>query len=215
MRILIADDHGIVRQGLKVLIENEADMEVIGEAEDGMMVTQLAQQLSPDVILMDISMPNLNGVEATHLILKENPDIRIIALSVHLDRHFVTEMLKAGAWGYVLKSCLFDEVLRALRTVDTGEHYLSPKITEIVLDDYMHYMVVTDKSAGGHLTERERQIIQMLAEGLSTKQIASHLHISPKTADANRRQIMSKLGFSSIAELTKYAIREGLTSTEF
>jgi len=215
MRILIADDHGIVRQGLKVLIENEADMEVIGEAEDGLMITRLAEQLSPDVILMDISMPNLNGVEATHLILKENPDIRIIALSVHFDRHFVTEMLKAGAWGYVLKSCLFDEVLRALRTVDAGEHYLSPKITEIVLDDYMHYMVITDKSAGGHLTERERQIIQMLAEGLSTKQIASRLHISPKTADANRRQIMSKLGFSSIAELTKYAIREGLTSTEF
>lgn len=215
MRILIADDHGVVREGLKVLIENEADMEVIGEAEDGLMVTRLAKQLSPDVILMDISMPNLNGVEATHLILKENPDIRIIALSVHFDRHFVTKMLKAGALGYVLKSCLFDEVLRALRTVDAGEHYLSPKITEVVLDDYMHYMATTNKSARARFTERERQIIQMLAEGLSTKQIASRLHISPKTADANRRQIMSKLGFSSIAELTKYAIREGFTSTEF
>ena len=215
MKILIADDHGIVRQGLKVLIENEADMEVVGEAEDGLMVMQLAKQLSPDVILMDISMPNLNGVEATHLILKENPDIRIIALSVHFDKHFVTEMLKVGAWGYVLKSCLFDEVLRALRTVNAGEHYLSPKITEVVLDDYMHYMETTNKSVEGFLTERERQIIQMLAEGQSTKQIASRLHISPKTADANRRQIMSKLGVSSIAELTKYAIREGLTSTEF
>ena len=215
MKILIADDHGIVRQGLKVLIENEADMEVVGEAEDGLMVMQLAKQLSPDVILMDISMPNLNGVEATYLILKENPDIRIIALSVHFDKRFVTEMLKAGAWGYVLKSCLFDEVLRALRTVNAGEHYLSPKITEVVLDDYMHYMETTNKSVEGFLTERERQIIQMLAEGQSTKQIASRLHISPKTADANRRQIMSKLGVSSIAELTKYAIREGLTSTEF
>jgi len=215
MRILIADDHGIVREGLKILIENEADMEVVGEAEDGLMVTQLAKELSPDVIVMDISMPNLNGVEATHLILEENPDTRIIALSVHFDKHFVTEMLKAGASGYVLKSCLFDEVLRALRTVSRNEHYLSPKITDIVLDDYKHYMATYNKTDENRLTARERQIVQLLAEGKSAKQIASHLHISPKTADANRRQVMNKLGIFSVAELTKYAIREGLTSTEF
>jgi len=215
MRILIADDHGIVREGLKILIENEADMEVVGEAEDGLMVTQLAKELSPDVIVMDISMPNLNGVEATHLILEENPDTRIIALSVHFDKHFVTEMLKAGASGYVLKSCLFDEVLRALRTVSRNEHYLSPKITDIVLDDYKHYMAIYNKTDENRLTARERQIVQLLAEGKSVKQIASHLKISPKTADANRRQIMSKLGIFSVAELTKYAIREGLTSAEF
>lgn len=215
MRILIADDHGVVREGMKVLIENQPDMEVVGEAEDGLMVTQLAKELSPDVILMDISMPNLNGVEATRLILTENPDIRVIALSVHLDKHFVTEMLKAGASGYVLKSCLFDEVLRALRTVNRNEHYLSPKITDVVLDDYIHYMATYNKTAEDHLTTRERQMIQMLAEGKSTKQVASSLHISPKTSDANRRQIMNKLGISSLAELTKYAIRKGLTSTEF
>jgi DNA-binding NarL/FixJ family response regulator len=215
MRILIADDHGVVREGLKVLIENQPDMEVVGEAEDGLMVTQLAKELSPDVILMDISMPNLNGVEATRLVLSENPDIRVIALSVHLDKHFVTEMLKAGASGYVLKSCLFDEVLRALRTVNRSEHYLSPKITDVVLDDYIHYMATYNNSADDHLTARERQIVQMLAEGKSTKQIASRLHVSPKTSDANRRQIMNKLGISSLAELTKYAIRKGLTSTEF
>lgn len=215
MRILIADDHGVVREGMKVLIENQPDMEVVGEAEDGLMVTQLAKELSPDVILMDISMPNLNGVEATRLILTENPDIRVIALSVHLDKHFVTEMLKAGASGYVLKSCLFDEVLRALRTVNRNEHYLSPKITDVVLDDYIHYMATYNKTAEDHLTTRERQMIQMLAEGKSTKQIASSLHVSPKTSDANRRQIMNKLGISSLAELTKYAIRKGLTSTEF
>lgn len=215
MRILIADDHGIVREGLKILIENEADMEVVGEAEDGLMVTQLAKELSPDVIVMDISMPNLNGVEATHLILEENPDTRIIALSVHFDKHFVTEMLKAGASGYVLKSCLFDEVLRALRTVSRNEHYLSPKITDIVLDDYKHYMATYNKTDENRLTARERQIVQLLAEGKSAKQIASHLNISPKTADANRRQVMNKLGIFSVAELTKYAIREGLTSTEF
>ncbi len=215
MRILIADDHGVVREGLKVLIENQPDMEVVGEAEDGLMVTQLAKELSPDIILMDISMPNLNGVEATRLILTENPDIRVIALSVHLDKHFVTQMLKAGASGYVLKSCLFDEVLRALRTVNRNEHYLSPKITDVVLDDYIHYMATYNKSADDHLTSRERQIVQMLAEGKSTKNIALSLHVSPKTADANRRQVMNKLGISSLAELTKYAIREGLTSTEF
>jgi len=215
MRILIADDHGVVREGMKVLIDNQPDMEVVGEAEDGLMVTQLAKELSPDIVLMDISMPNLNGVEATRLILTENPDIRVIALSVHLDKHFVTQMLKAGASGYVLKYCLFDEVLRALRTVNRNEHYLSPKITDVVLDDYKHYMATYNKSADDHLTTRERQIVQMLAEGQSTQLIASHLHISPKTADANRRQIMNKLGISSLAELTKYAIRKGLTSTEF
>jgi DNA-binding NarL/FixJ family response regulator len=215
MRILIADDHGVMREGMKVLIENQPDMEVVGEAEDGLMVTQLAKELSPDIIIMDISMPNLNGVEATRLILTENPDIRVIALSVHLDKHFVTQMLKAGASGYVLKSCLFDEVLRALRTVNRNEHYLSPKITDVVLDDYIHYMATYNKSAEDHLTARERQIVQMLAEGKSTKLIASRLHISPKTSDANRRQIMNKLGISSLAELTKYAIRKGITSTEF
>jgi DNA-binding NarL/FixJ family response regulator len=215
MRILIADDHGVMREGMKVLIENQPDMEVVGEAEDGLMVTQLAKELSPDIIIMDISMPNLNGVEATRLILTENPDIRVIALSVHLDKHFVTQMLKAGASGYVLKSCLFDEVLRALRTVNRNEHYLSPKITDVVLDDYIHYMAIYNKSAEDHLTARERQIVQMLAEGKTTKLIASRLHISPKTSDANRRRIMNKLGISSLAELTKYAIRKGITSTEF
>ncbi len=215
MKILIADDHGVVREGLKVLIENQPDMEVFGEAEDGLMVTQLAKELSPDVIIMDISMPNLNGVEATRLILEENPDIRVIALSVHLDKHFVTQMLKAGASGYVLKSCLFKEVLRAIQTVSAGGHYLSPKITDVVLNDYKYYMATANKSAEVRLSSRERQVIQLLTEGMSTKKIALRLHISPKTADANRRQIMDKLDIHSIAELTKFAIREGLTSTEF
>ena len=124
-------------------------------------------------------------------------------------------MLKAGAWGYILKSCLFDEVLRALRTVNRSDHYLSPKITDVVLGDYVRYMEIYNKSAQDHLTGRERQIVQMLAEGKSTKQIASSLHISPKTCDANRRKIMDKLGFSNLAELTKYAIRKGITTTEF
>jgi DNA-binding NarL/FixJ family response regulator len=215
MKILIADDHGVVREGLKVLIENQPGMDVVAEAQDGLKAVELAKELSPDVVLMDIAMPNVNGVEATRQILEENPDIRIIALSVHFDKHFVTEMLKAGASGYVLKSCLFDEVLRAIQTVGAGDYYLSPKIADIVVDDYKYYMTAANKSAEVRLTHRERQLVQLLAEGRSTKQIALSLHVSPKTVDSNRRQIMNKLGVFSVAELTKYAIREGLTSPEF
>jgi DNA-binding NarL/FixJ family response regulator len=215
MKILIADDHGIVRQGMRALIDAEAEMQVIGEASDGQEVVQLARQLSPNVILMDIAMPNLNGVEATRLVLEENPNIRVIALSVHFDKCFVTEMLKAGASGYILKSCLFDEVLRAIRTVSAGDYYLSPTITDVVVDDYKYYMATMNKSAAIRLTPRERQIIQLLTEGKSTKQIALQLHVSSKTIDSNRREIMNKLGIFSVAELTKFAIREGLTSIEF
>jgi len=215
MKILIADDHGVMREGLKVLIENQPGMEVVAEAQDGLKAVELAKELSPDVILMDIAMPNVNGAEATRQILEENPDIRIIALSVHFDKHFVTEMLKAGASGYVLKSCLFDEVLKAIQTVGAGDYYLSPKIADIVVDDYKYYMTTANKSAEVRLTHRERQLVQLLAEGRSTKQIALSLHVSPKTVDSNRRQIMNKLGVFSVAELTKYAIREGLTSAEF
>ena len=215
MKVLIAEDHGVVRQGLRALIENEPDIEVVGEAEDGLKVVELAKQLLPDVVLMDITMPNLNGVEATRFIREDNPNIQIIALSVHFDRHFVMEMLRAGASGYVLKSYLFDEVLRALRTVEAGRHYLSPKITEIVLDDYIPLISKAQEASRELLTTRERHIVQLLAEGKTTKQIALHLHVSPKTVDSNRRQVMDKLGISTVAELTKYAIREGLTSAEF
>jgi DNA-binding NarL/FixJ family response regulator len=215
MKIIIAEDHGVVRQGLGLLMDEEPGIEVVGEAQDGLEVVKLAKQLSPDVILMDITMPNLNGVEATRYILEENPKIRIIALSVHFEKHFVMEMLKAGAYGYVLKSYLLEEVLRALKAVEAGQHYLSPRITEVVLDDYIPFISQAGQSAGEHLSARERHVIQLLAEGKSIKQIARHLHISPKTVDSNRRQVMNKLGISSVAELTKYAIRKGLTSAEF
>ncbi|MFC1634049.1 response regulator [Planctomycetota bacterium] len=215
MKVLIAEDHGVVRQGLRALIEEEPDIEVVGEAEDGLKVVELAKQLSPDVILMDITMPNLNGVEATRFIRENNTDIRIIALSVHFDKHFVMEMLRSGASGYVLKSYLFDEVLRALRAVNNGQHYLSPKITEIVLDDYIPLLSRAEESTKELLTARERQVVQLLSEGKTAKQIARQLNLSPKTVDSNRRHVMKKLGISSVAELTKYAIREGLTSAEF
>jgi len=216
MRILIADDHGIVREGLKLLINKQADMEVIGEAEDGLTAARLAKELVPDIVIMDISMPNLSGIQATQLIRRENPNTKIVVLSMYFNRNFVMETLNAGALGYVLKSCVFDELLRAIRTVAANEHYLSPRIADILVEDYIsNQRAANNESIGSRLTSRECQILQLLTEGMSIKRIALRLNISPKTADANRRQLMDKLGISSVAELTKYAIREGLTSTEF
>lgn len=215
MKILIADDQGIVRQGLRALIEKQPGMSVVGEAGDGLQAVQLAKELQPDVIVMDITMPNLNGIEATRLILHENPKARIIALSMYSNRRFVVEMLKAGAIGYVLKSYLFDELAKALYAAVENKHYLSPQITDVLVEDYIHHTPADGTGTLKSLTDSERQMLQLLSEGLSTKQIASRLNVSPKTTDAKRRQIMSKLGVSSMAELTKYAIREGLTSVDF
>ncbi len=190
-------------------------MEVVGEAEDGWTVVELVKDLIPDLILMDITMPGLNGIDAARLILKENPAIKIIILSMHSEKHFVTNALSAGAMGYILKSYLFEEVLKAIETIRTNGYYLSPKITDIIVEDYIGRQPTHDSSTVHSLTTREREIIQFVAEGLTVKQIALRLDISAKTVDAHRRQVMAKLGFSSIAQLTKFAISEGLTSVEF
>ena len=216
MRILIADDHGIVREGLRVLIEKQPDMEVVGEAEDGQMAVELAEELLPDVVIMDITMPNLNGIEATRQIVEKMPGVKVIALSIHSDRHFVVDMLKAGVSGYVLKSCLSDDLIRAIRTVMTAnEIYLSPRIAGIVVDDYISAAPSEGLSISSVLTDKEHRVTQLLSEGKSTKEIALQLHVSPKTVDANRRQIMNKLNIHNVAKLTKYAIQHGLTSPEF
>ena len=215
MRIVIADDEGILRQGLSALIREQPDMEVVGEAQDGWQAVALAKELKPDAVVMDISMPNLNGVDATRRILAENPKIKVVALSMHPDRHYVTEILKAGALAYVLKCYFVDELVKALHAAAAGKHYLSPQITDVLVDEIVNNASANDQNGLGRLTDRLRQVLQLTAEGLSTKQIAQQLCISPKTADANRREIMNKLGKFSIAELTKYAIREGLTSAEF
>lgn len=215
MRILIADDHGIVRDGLKSLLNEQPDMEVVGEAENGQTAVRMAEEHSPDIVIMDMSMPLLNGVEATRLILKNDPNTRVMILSMHSDRHIVKETLEAGASAYVLKSHIFDEMLRALETLANGGKYLSPQVTDIVIDDYLGKSAGEASSGTPKLTSRERRIVQLVAEGKTVKEIARILHISPKTADTNRRQIMNKLGISSVAELTKYAVREGLTSLEF
>jgi len=160
-------------------------------------------------------MPDLSGIEATRRILKENPAIKIIVLSMHSEKRFVIETLQAGALGYVLKSYLFDEVLRAIEVVRSNGYYLSPKITGVIVKDYTDKEVLPGKSIVSSLSAREREIIQLVAEGLTTKKIALRLKISPKTADANRRHVMNKIGIDNVAQLTKYAIREGLTSVEF
>jgi len=213
IRILLVDDHGIIRQGLHSLLEKQPDIEVVAEAEDGRKALELVQELLPDIVIMDITMPNLNGVDATRRIAGQSPKAKVIALSIHSNRRFVSDMLKAGASGYILKECLFDELVQAIRTVAAGNIYLSPRITDVVVDDYVEHLSTTPKSQT-ILTNREREVLQLLAEGKSMKQIALELHVSTKAIESNRRQIMEKLDIYSVAELTKYAIREGLTSLE-
>jgi two-component system response regulator NreC len=212
IKILLADDHNLIREGLRTLISDERNMSVIAEAEEGRTAVQLAAKLSPNVVIMDISMPGLNGIEATRQILAKSPEPKIIALSMHMERRMILEMLNAGASGYLLKDCAFGEVIRAIETVMSNCTYLSPKIADIIVKDYIHRIPTNDLSSLTLLSPREREVLQLLAEGRKTRDIASLLHVSGKTVDTYRTQIMEKLGIHSIAELTKYAIREGLTS---
>ena len=214
IRIIIADDHQIVRQGLKVLLEQEPDMQVVGEAEDGPSTVRMAKELVPHVVLMDIKMPDLNGIDATRQILSDLPDVKIIALSMYPDQRFVTNMLRSGARGYVLKDCAFEELAQAIRVVMADKTYLCPLVTEVVVKDYVNLNPSPSQSSFAILTAREREVLRLLAEGRRTSQIAKLLDISVKTLDTHRQQIIQKLGIRSLAELTKFAIREGLTSLE-
>jgi len=214
IRILLADDHKITREGLRSLLEKEPDMEVVAEAEDGRTTVSLVRELQPDVVIMDVSMPDLNGMEAARQIGSEFGNVKIIALSMHSDSLFVTEMLKSGASGYLLKDCAFEELARAIRVVVADQTYLSPSISGVVVNGYLHRVSRVDISGPQALTDREREVLQLVAEGKSTKEIALALHISVKTVETHRRQIMDKLDIHTVAELTKYAIRKGLTSLE-
>ncbi|MFA5203800.1 MAG: response regulator transcription factor [Lentisphaeria bacterium] len=215
MRILIADDHRLMREGLRELIKQQGRMIVVGEAENGLAAVRLACELRPDVVLMDIGMPDLNGIEATRQIRREAPEVRVVALSMHADRHFVQQMLGAGAVGYVLKGSAFEDLATAIRTVMAGRLYTSPKIGDVVLDDYVRQLNGTGRgTTASPLSDRERAVLQLLAEGRSNRVIASKLGVSVTTVDSHRKHIMDKLGLHSIAELTKYAVREGLTSAE-
>ncbi len=215
IRILIADDHQIVREGLRNLLEREPDMRVVAEADDGRATVRMVREISPEVVIMDVAMPDLNGIEATRQIVAEFPKIKVIALSMYADQRFVLNMLKAGASGYLLKDCAFEELARAIRLVMSHKTYLSPGVTDIVVKDY---------TSGGNssgqpsvfsiLSPREREVLQLMAEGKSTSQIAGLLHVSVKTIETHRQQVMHKLDIHSVAELTKYALREGLTFLE-
>ncbi len=212
IKILLADDHRLMREGLRSLLEEQPDFTVVGEADNGKTAVQLAADLKPDIIIMDISMPGLNGIDATQQILSICAKSKIIALSMHTERRTVLEMINAGATGYLLKDCAFEEVVQAVRTVAANSTYLSPKIAEIVIKDYVHRIPKDELSSLSSLTTREREVLQLLSEGKKTKEIADMLRVSVKTAESYRQHIMEKLNIHSIAELTKYAIREGITS---
>lgn len=210
--VLIADDHKLLRQGLKNLLESEPDLQVSGEASNGDDAIGLCQELGPKVVLMDVSMPGMNGIEATKRILSECPGAAVIGLSMHCDQGFVAKMLQAGAKGYLLKDDAFEELAVAIRHVVAGGTYISPKIQKLVVEDYVGILDKTQSSQVDLLTPREREIVVKIAEGLTTKEIAYELGLSVKTIETHRKNLMGKIGANSIADLTKFAIREGLTS---
>jgi DNA-binding NarL/FixJ family response regulator len=214
IKIVLADDHQIVRHGLRTLLTGEPDMKVLAEAENGRVALRLVRDLRPDVIIMDISMPDLNGIEATRQVRAECPGVRVIALSMHSDSLFVLNMLKAGASGYLLKDCALEELVKAVRMVVKGKTYLSPGISDIVIKDFVSGWTSTGASVFTTLTNREREVLQLLSEGHHNNKMAEILCVSVKTVEAHRKSIMNKLGVKSVAELTKYAIRQGITSLE-
>jgi len=212
--VLLVDDHAIIREGLRSLLEKQPDMEVLADTDEGRKAVELVREKMPEVVIMDVTMAGLNGIEATRLITTEFPEVKIVALSIHSQRRFIADMLSAGAAGYILKECLFDELVQAIQTVAAGGRYLSPRIADVVVEDYVKRLSSTTDSPLSALTGREREVLQLVAEGKSTKQIALELHVSTKTIEANRRQIMEKLNVHSVAELTKCAVREGLTTLD-
>lgn len=211
VRILLADDHKIMREGLQALIEQQPGLRVVGEAENGATTVHLAKRLRPDVVIMDIAMPDVNGIEATRQLVSELTSTKVIALSIHADRRFVTEMFRAGASGYLLKQHAFDELLIAIKKVAADRRYVSPSLLDAGTPDDRNFFIGTEETYYAKLTKREVQVLQLMAEGSSNKEIASLLHISVKTVETHRQHIVSKLGIRSLAKLTKFAIREGLS----
>jgi DNA-binding NarL/FixJ family response regulator len=211
-KILLVDDHQILRDGIRSLVKGYDDMEVIGEAADGREALDMVEKLSPDVVIMDISMPDLNGIDATRMIINEAPDVKVIALSMHHDKQFVSEIFKAGASGYLIKDSAFDELEHAIRIVMSGQTYINPQIASLVVESLVNQSVTPNPKSFSLLTEREREVLQLIADGKSTKQIAIDLNVSSKTIESHRRQVMGKLNVRSVADLTKFAIREGLTT---
>jgi two-component system response regulator NreC len=214
-RVLLVDDHAVVRQGLKALFADESDIEIVGEAENGREAMSRIPELRPNVLVMDISMPGLNGIEATRQIRQNYPDIRVVVLSMHANEEYVFQVLRAGASGYVLKQSDSMEVLTAIRAANSGGSFLSPAISRTVIDDYLRRAEARGQGSDlDLLTSREREVLQLLAEGLPNREIAEQLSISVKTVETHRSNMMNKLGISNKTELVKYALRKGWATLE-
>lgn len=213
IRLLIVDDHAMIRQGMRALFDAYPQIQVVGEAGDGRQALQKVAELTPQVVLMDLTMPGMNGIEAVRRCSGDHPDVQVLAVSMHGDEPHVAEMLKAGAAGYVLKNADFDEIAQAVCTVANGESYISRALMSPMLSAYVRALRKDgDAEVDDGLTAKEREVLQLLAEGHSAKRIAMDLHVSVKTVQSHRQHIMDKLGISSLAELTKYAIRRGMTA---
>ncbi len=213
IRIMLIDDHKILRDALKTVLDREHDIILAGEASDGAEALKLVRENRPDVVVMDVGMPNMGGIETTRALLAEHPGLRVLALSTYSDRRIVLQMLDAGACGYVVKSAGRDELLRAIRAVAQGRTYLCPEISALVIDTVRGGKKSIDKNGDIRLGRREREVLQLLAEGCTSPIIAGRLHIATSTVEVHRRNIMRKLDLHSVAELTKYAVRNGLTSS--
>jgi DNA-binding NarL/FixJ family response regulator len=211
IKILIADDHKLFREGLITLLTESSEIEIIGQAENGKQAIEKAKKLNPDILIIDIGMPVISGIEATSILKSEMPGLKIIALTMHSEKHFVKGMLEAGAYGYLFKNCAYDELMRAIKTVYSGKKYLSDEITELVIHDY----IAKPQDAGEEepvLSEREMEILKLFAEGKSSREISETLFISVKTVGTHKQHILNKLEISSTADMVKYAIKKGIIS---
>ena len=213
IQVILADDHRILREGIKTILQDTNDIEVLAEADNGREAVKLSQELEPDVVVMDLAMPELNGIEATEMITKTHPGIRIIALSMHSDNHYIRGIFQAGASGFILKHSAANELIDAIRLVYANHTYLSKEISDVVVKEFSKKLDIEADSTQT-LSSREKEVLQLVAEGKSTKAIAATLHVSVKTIEAHRQNIMNKLNLFTIPELTKYAIKTGLTSLD-
>lgn len=214
IRVLLVDDHRILRQGLAAILGAERDIDVVGGADDGRAAISTVATSAPHVVVMDVGMQGMNGVEATRHITAAQPQVRIVALSTHADRRYVLGMLEAGARAYVLKSSAAEDLVRAIRAVHRGDGFLSPEIAALVVGSYVERRFPTDRSAWSLLAPREREVLQLVAEGLSSKEVARRLEIALSTVETHRKNIMEKLDLHSVADLTRYAVREGIVALE-
>ena len=213
LRIVLADDHTLVRHGLRKVLQDQSDWVVVGEANDGREAVQLVQELKPDVAILDIAMPRLNGIEATRQIARRFPDVHVLVLSMHADEPYVTQVLRAGATGYLLKDSADTDLIKAVAAVSQKKSFFSPAVAKVMLDDYVRQLAdrgITDRY--DTLTEREREVFQLIAEGKSNKDVADLLHLSPNTVETHRAHIMEKLDVHNAAEIVLYAVRKGVIS---